>query len=234
MNSNKSIYSILFFFAFALSSCRSEAKPDTVPEDATYNRKTNLYSVTVNQVQYQYYQDGKLYSKCHINESHQRHGLCESFLHSTGKRISWGKFEKGQRDGEWVWTFEDGSPYVVQDFTYGKKKSFWIPVEEWGNDDGKYVRYYFDGKVEEKGSYDSGIKTGTWMKYFPDQKLEYRGRYQNGSKVGSWQYFYPSGIQEAEEKYTSEGKLLSRITYYPNGNLWCRNQPNQELNCKEP
>jgi antitoxin component YwqK of YwqJK toxin-antitoxin module len=234
MKSSKSIYFTIIFFVFLLISCRSEEKPEGVPEGALYNRKTNLYSLTEGQVQYQYYKDGKLYSRCLISESQKRNGLCESFLHSTGTRISWGNFQNGQRDGEWVWTFEDGTPYVVQEFTYGKKKSFWIPVEEWGNDDGQYVRYYYDGKVEEKGYYDSGIKTGDWIKYFPDQKLEYKGSYLNGSKVGLWQYFYPNGSKEAIEKYSQDGKFISRITYYPNGNLWCSSQSNHQWKCKEP
>jgi antitoxin component YwqK of YwqJK toxin-antitoxin module len=225
---------LIFLLIFFVSFCKSEKRPEGVPNTALYDRKTNMYSVTLDLVQYKYYRDGKLYSRCEVNESGQLHGMCEAFLHSTGQKISWGNFLNGQRHGEWTWAFEDGSPYVVQNFAYGKKKSFWIPVEIWGNDDGPYARYYFTGDVEEKGFFDSGYKTGKWVKYYPNRTVEYRGNYLNGSKVGAWQYFYPNGSQEAMEEYTKEGKLIFRNTYYPNGNLWCKNQPNEKLECREP
>ncbi|WCL48707.1 toxin-antitoxin system YwqK family antitoxin [Leptospira sp. GIMC2001] len=226
-----SIFSITISFFL---SCRSEGIPAGVPENANYDRKTNVFSIKRDGYMFQYYKTGELYSKCKVNENGALDGLCENFLKDNQIRISWGNFQNGQRHGTWTWTFPDGSNYVVQNFTYGKKREFWIPVEIWGNEDGEYMRFYPTGKIEEKGFYDSGYKSGSWQKFYNDGKLEYRGSYLKGKKVGGWEYFYPQGSQEAMEEYDSTGKLILRYTYYPNGNLWCKIRPEKLQECFEP
>lgn len=225
------------FFCIAIISnahCKADRIPPGIPDGAYYDKKRNIYSVQVENLSLQYFQDGNLYQKCTVNEQSVLDGPCEYFLRSTGERISWGNFQDGQRHGEWVWTFEDGSVYLKQNFTYGKKKDFWLPVEIWGNEDGAYFRYYPDGSLEEKGFFDTGLKSGDWKKYYLDGSLEYSGSYSAGKRTGSWKMFYPNGNLEAEEEYDSQGKLIYRKTYYPNGNLWCEVLGSGEVNCKEP
>jgi antitoxin component YwqK of YwqJK toxin-antitoxin module len=169
-----------------------------------------------------------------VNKEGKYHGFFESFSRKDGRRISWGNFKNGQRDGEWTWTFEDGTPYIVQSFAYGKKKAFWLPAESWGNEHGEYKRFFYNGKLEEKGNYDSGLKDGSWIKYHPNGKLEYRGQYLDGKKTGGWEYYYPSGIQEAMEEFDKSGNLVVRLTYYPNGDLWCKVVGKNSAICKDP
>lgn len=223
------ILSNLFLF-----SCKAEKYPDGVPESATYDKRQNIYTHYKEGVMYQYFKDGNLYQKCEVDSAKVLDGYCEFFLRSTGQKISWGHFKKGQRHGEWVWAFEDGSVYIRQNFEYGKKKDFWLPLEIWGNDHGPYFRYYPDGSLDEKGSFDTGLKSGDWKKYYPDGSLEYSGSYKKGKRTGSWILFYPNGVKEAEEKYSSEGSLVLRKTYYPNGNLWCVVDSQGRADCREP
>ncbi|MCC5815913.1 MAG: hypothetical protein JJT78_14255, partial [Leptospira sp.] len=143
--------SLIAIILFTFIYCKADGIPPNIPQGAHYNKRTNLYQKVADGVSYSYFKDGKLYEKCEVNEMGKLHGLCENFLQSTGQKISWGIFQNGQRDGEWVWTFEDGSIFLKQEFTYGKKKDFWIPVEEWGNEDGNYSRFYPDGRLEEVG-----------------------------------------------------------------------------------
>lgn len=232
------VYSGIGLVATALSlglvGCKSDSIPPGVPQGASYDRKTNLYSHQAEGFAYRYNKQGKMIDKTQVNEGGQFHGIYEAYLQTDGKKITWGTFEKGQRHGTWTWTFENGSPYVVQNFTYGKKRSFWIPTELWGNEDGLYQRFYPDGKVEEQGFFNAGYRDGDWVKYYPDKKLEYAGRYKSGKKVGAWSYYYPNGGQEAMEDYTADGKLVFRATYYPNGKTWCLVKLGQAPQCMEP
>lgn len=225
---------VLIFIVISILRCKADGLPENLPPGVKYDKRTNLYSIRKDGEVFKYYKDGKLYERCEINDSGKLHGLCETFLHSSGDRIAWGNFKNGQRDGEWIWTFEDGSIFLKQNYTYGKKKDFWIPVEEWGNEDGAYQRFYATGKLEEKGFYSSGNRSGNWVKYYPNGTLEYIGSFREGKRVGSWKHYYPGGNLEAEEEYNPKGELILRKTYYPNGLLWCVVDSSLQAKCSEP
>jgi len=55
-----------------------------------------------------------------------------------------------------------------------------------GKAHGEWVRYYGDGQLEHKGSYNNGEQHGYWVEYFRDGQLYYKGEYNNGNKVGMW------------------------------------------------
>jgi antitoxin component YwqK of YwqJK toxin-antitoxin module len=225
---NSKLWKILCFSLLSLilfSNCKSEGIPKGMPENAKFERKKNIYTASDNLFNYIYYSNGDLYEKCEINEEKKLDGHCESFLIGNGRKIAWGNFQKGQRHGEWTWTFPDGKPYVVQNFTYGKKKEFWLPVEIWGNEDGPYKRFFANGKLEEEGYFDTGLRSGNWKKFYPDGQLEYSGSYLKSKKVSNWIFYYPNGVLESKEKYNANGILVNRITYYPNGKLWCTINP---------
>jgi antitoxin component YwqK of YwqJK toxin-antitoxin module len=225
------ILSISFFLFLFLLNCKSEGMPKGLPANAKFERKKNIYIASDEHYNYIFYSNGDLYEKCEINLEKKLNGHCESFLIGNGSKIAWGNFLKGQRNGEWTWTFPDGKPYVVQNFTYGKKKEFWLPIEIWGNEDGPYKRFFPSGKLEEEGYFDTGLRSGNWKKFYPNGQIEYSGSYLKSKKIRDWTFYYPNGILESKEKYNTNGILVSRITYYPNGELWCKINSNSSPIC---
>ncbi|MCE9501308.1 MAG: hypothetical protein K8R21_12545 [Leptospira sp.] len=204
-----------------------------MPSNASYDKKTNAYLLIADGKELRWFDNGELYSECEVNSSKLLHGKCRSFGKGTGIVLSSGMFKNGQRNGLWQWNFSDGKPYYIQNFTYGKKRTYWVETV-WGNEDGKYERFYDSGNREETGSYDSGYKTAAWSKFFRNGKTEYTGSFLKDKKVKNWVYYYPSGKKEAEELYDSTGTLISRITYHEDGKIMCnRNVTEKKLTCSQ-
>lgn len=225
-------YILLAFILFSQHNCKANELPPGIPEGAKFDRKKNLYTASDEEFKYVYYSNGSLYEKCEYNEpSSQLDGRCEAYLMNTDQIISYGNFKNGRRDGLWTWTFPNGQNYVVQNFVYGKKKEFWIPVEIWGNENGPYKRYYPNGNLDEEGSFDTGEKSGYWKKYYPNGSLEYSGNYLKSKKILEWKYNYPNGKLEAKESYDQVGELLERTTYYPSGDVWCISKSSKQVIC---
>lgn len=230
MNLPRIIY-IYLFLSLVIYSCKSSSLPSHLPKDAKYDRRTNVYIVVKENQLLKYNKDGFLFDRCQINEQGILDGYCEGYLIGTSQVIKKGNFKNGQRDGLWIWYFENGSIYIEQEYSYGKKREFWLPVEEWGNENGLYRRFYPEGFLEEQGYFESGYRSGSWIKYYPNGKLEYKGSYKKGVKVNTWNYYYPNGSIEANEIYTSKGELILRETYYPNGKLWCKISKDEKPIC---
>ena len=202
-----------------------------MPQNASFDKKTNGYTLLGNGKELKWYDNGEPYSNCEVNSANVLDGNCSVYARGTGIVLGSGKFKNGQRDGIWKWNFSDGKPYYVQNFTYGKKRIYWVETV-WGNEDGSYQRFYNSGQLEERGLYDSGYKTSAWLKYYRNGKQEYSGFFLKDKKIKNWIYYFPSGKKEAEEFFDNAGNLLKRITYYENGKLMCeRNVPQNKLNC---
>ncbi|MDX1959759.1 MAG: hypothetical protein SFU98_14380 [Leptospiraceae bacterium] len=208
----------------ALSFCNQENKfPEPIPKDASFEKRTGLYSFIKDKKFFQYSESGKKYSECEVNDKGEKEGLCKTFSIQTQALLSEGKMRMNPKDGQsykdgvWVWRFPNGNIYYKQEFAFDKKKSFWIDTNLLGNEHGEYERFYEDGKLEEKGNFDSGKRTGAWKKYYRNTKLEFVGSYRNDKKIGNWIFYYPNGNEEMKEQYDETSKLTSRITYNLDG-----------------
>jgi antitoxin component YwqK of YwqJK toxin-antitoxin module len=213
--------------------CRGDwGRPEGVPEDAVYNRKLNLYTHKIDGYEYRWFENGKLIAKVKLNEVGLNEGPIETYDYNTGVVISRGTYKMSEKSGKWEWAFSDGKPYYEMNFSPGvRKRKFWYPTIEWGNENGPYFRYFPNGRVSEKGMYDGGNRSGDWVKYYPDTKIESKGSYAEDLKVGEWFYYYPDGRKESMEKYNDKGELIFRQTYYPNGSLWCETKQTQTPIC---
>jgi antitoxin component YwqK of YwqJK toxin-antitoxin module len=70
-----------------------------------------------------------------------------------------GFFKDGEKDGKWVYYYEDGIMW---------SKGFFRK----GNMDGKYETYHPNGKLAVKGSFKEGTRIGKWYYYNEDGSLE--------------------------------------------------------------
>jgi len=212
----------IIIFIILLTYCISEQQsPKGISPTAVYDKKRNLYILVENGVRKQFTEKGQLYSECEVDSQGREHGICKTFLPETGQVLSEGRYINGERDGVWIWNFPDGKPYYKLSFSHKKKRKVWLETNLLGNEHGEYFRFYNNGKLEEKGFYDTGLKTGKWERYYLNGKLEYTGNFFQDKKILDWTYYYPNGSLEAEESFTKEGTLIQRTTYYPNGNLAC-------------
>ncbi|PJZ71249.1 hypothetical protein CH373_01700 [Leptospira perolatii] len=213
--------SILIGLINLILYCNSEVRPTGIPANAKHDKKRNVYVLEEAGRQKIYYENGKLYSDCPIDQTKQYHGVCKTFARTEDSVASEGEYNHGAKLGKWKWFFPDGKPYILQSYGPGpiRPESAWLGEE--GNEEGTFERYYHSGALELKGFYREGRKSDFWQKYFPNGELEFSGTYLNGNKVRSWFYYFPNGKTESIEVYTENGKLLSRVLYLPTGAKLC-------------
>lgn len=218
-----SLLAVVLLSGVVFGPCKgSVERPSTVPKDASFEKKTNHYSMIGDGYLREWYENGNLVTIVPVNSLSQPNGLGKKLNYLAGNTIMEGKMVNGERDGLWKFYFSDGKIYIEQNYKVGyRKKQIWIQSPEIGNENGAYFRYYRTGRLNEKGFFDGGLRTGDWVRYYPDTKVESKGSYAEDKKVGEWFYYYPTGVKEATELYSESGELLSRNTYYPNGKSWC-------------
>jgi antitoxin component YwqK of YwqJK toxin-antitoxin module len=65
-----------------------------------------------------------------------------------------------------------------------------------GKEDGPWVRYHDNGKLESKGTYKNGKKNGPWVKYHGDGQLSSKGTFKDGKMDGPWVTYHKNGQLE--------------------------------------
>ncbi|MDF3818884.1 hypothetical protein P3G55_03175 [Leptospira sp. 96542] len=209
--------------AILLGPCKGQLeRPVSIPKEANFEKKFNLYKLAANGEYKEWHESGSLVAKGKLDSNGQLNGYSERYNYRTGTVISKGEILNGERDGLWLYYFSDGKLYIEQNYKAGyRKKQFWVTSPEIGNENGSYIRYFKNGRVNEKGFYDGGNRTGDWVRYYPDTKVESKGSYSSDKKIGEWFYFFPNGVREASELYSDSGDFIRRTTYYPNGKIRC-------------
>lgn len=86
-------------------------------------------------------------------------------------------------------------------------------VELDGSFSGNIVAYYDNGKMEETGSLERGVKVGTWIKYNEEGRKTGKGAYRNGLKHGDWIVWDGNGTLRME-MYFDEGKRTGLWKFY--------------------
>jgi antitoxin component YwqK of YwqJK toxin-antitoxin module len=212
----------LFLFTFFVCiSCSKNKNPESIPSGATYNKKTNSFSLIISGKKKVWNEKGQLFSETSLDSKNRENGQSLTFFPETGAILSKGNFVEGKREGIWEWYYPNGNIYYRSGYSPDKKREVWISTNLLGNEHGIHERYYENGQLEEKGSYEFGLKVDKWEKYYKNGKLEHFGSYQSDKKIGQWIYLYPDGKKVAEETFDSNGKLESRETFYPDGSREC-------------
>jgi antitoxin component YwqK of YwqJK toxin-antitoxin module len=212
----------LFFFILSIFiNCAKNKYPDSISTLATYDKKSNSYILIKDNIKTVWNEKGQIFSETNLDELGRENGTSKTFFPETGALLSVGNFKNGEREGIWEWYFPDGKIYYRSGYSPDKKRQVWIATNVLGNEHGTHERYYDNGKIEERGTYEFGLKVGRWEKYFKNGKQEHFGTYSSDKKIGIWVYLYPNGNKVAEEKYDENGKLINRTTFYPNGKEEC-------------
>ncbi|XDD50053.1 toxin-antitoxin system YwqK family antitoxin [Leptospira sp. WS92.C1] len=215
----KGLVLCLLFLSF--ENCVEEPLPPNIPVGAKFEKKLNTFVFKEPGRVRVYYDNGRIYQDCFMNESGKPHGSCKFYSKYSDLVLSYGKLDNGVRRGQWIWNFEDGSLYIRQSFGNGPHKPEVAINGAEGNEEGSYERFYQNGQLELKGTYSAGYRNNLWQKYFPDGELEYSGYYKNGTKVRTWFYYFPNHKTEAIEVFDENGGLISRTIYLPDGTKNC-------------
>ncbi|EQA73676.1 toxin-antitoxin system YwqK family antitoxin [Leptospira noguchii] len=215
----KSIISFLAIVSFLY--CIKESISGNIPAGAKFQKEFNAYVLTESGRRRVYYDNGKIYQDCSINELGLENGLCKIYSKHEDRILAKGNYENGVRIGEWIWNFDNGNLYIRQNFGKSSRKPEVMMNGDEGNEEGLFERFYENGQLELKGNYTEGYRDNLWQKYFLDGELEYTGYYKNGKKVKTWFYYYPTHKTEAIEVFDDNGNFISRTTYLPNGTINC-------------
>lgn len=107
---------------------------------------------------------------------------------------------------EVVTTYENGQPAKVY---YYNKENQWVREVDFHengavyiegeikNDQrtGEWTSYFLDGKVQSKGYYVDGLRTGKALVYHENGQLWMDGSYSNDHQCGEWIYYDEQGYE---------------------------------------
>lgn len=224
---------VLLILTILYISCVKNKYPDTVPPDAKFDKKTSSFILVKDGVRKVWNESGELFSEESLDNLGRNNGAYRSYFPSSGALLSRGSYKDGEREGIWEWYFPDGKIYYKSGYSPDRKRQVWIETNLLGNEHGIHERYYPNGQIEEKGTFEYGLKIGEWEKYYKNGKLEHRGFYRADKKIGEWVYLYHDGKSAVNELFDGDGKLISRSTFYPNGELECKISPPKNVECNK-
>lgn len=187
------------------------------------------------------YNNGKISEKINYKNG-VRDGLYSKYSYNDGDTLLYeysGTIRNEQKDGIWhLYLYRDGKKEIAEFTTYkndikhGRFKEVKGDSLIFGNYlnnklDGGYVVYkdlfrtFLGGiirtdssslKLESKGKYSQGNRTGHWIIYYFGDKVQ-EGYYLNDLKDGEWKYYYPGYLDENSIKLEYSGKLYLTETY---------------------
>lgn len=122
----------------------------------------------------------------------------------------------GKKQGKWIYYGKDrpeeGYPINGKieegSFKNSRKEGIWL-------------RYHNDGVTPKlKGNYVNNIPKGSYVKYFPNGKVQEKGYYECNQNRDSLVRFYENGIIEYKAYFNDYGKEQGTVNYYyANGQL---------------
>ncbi len=125
-----------------------------------------------------------------------------------GKVMAEGKFVDRKKDGTWLYFSDvDGKLVLEENYNIGIKEG---PV---------IVFYPSTGKPSELTDFKNGRKDGRWIKYFPDGKVSTSGFYVNDTLQGSFRVYGINGKLLMQGQYKNALQEGAWITYDSLGNL---------------
>ncbi|TGE21972.1 tetratricopeptide repeat protein [Hymenobacter aquaticus] len=142
-------------------------------------------------------------------------------LRPTGKPRYTGAYLNGQPDGEWRWTYRNGTTETIRHYSGGKLNGL---VEQYhangklksrqnytdGEADGYYESFYEDGQPQQTGFYQHDQRQGLWRDYYVDGRLSEEYYFRNDAQEGPSRSFTPAG-KLAEQRRYEAGRLLQVV-----------------------
>ncbi|MFQ3579666.1 MAG: toxin-antitoxin system YwqK family antitoxin [Bacteroidales bacterium] len=120
---------------------------------------------------------------------------------NNGIKIESGMFKSGNKEGEWLYFYPNGS--ICQIITFQNNVAF-----------GPAKTYYDDGTLEEEGFWKENVWTGEYKFYHKNGTLAYLWLFdETGKRTGEQFYFHDNGKIMIKGTWT-EGKEVGVITEF--------------------
>lgn len=141
--------------------------------------------------------------------------------HENGKKMAEGDFVSQKKVGVWKY-FSDVDEKLVSEEHYkdglldgesitfypDKGKPFENITYKNGVKNGKWIKYFPNGKKMTETTYKDGKLEGPFVNYDPDGKLIVKGQYRDGEMDGVWLYYDENGALYRKEVY-NKGQLIN-------------------------
>ena len=116
-----------------------------------------------------------------------------------------GKLTTNKADGAFIRKASRKSNYwAVKDYyaENNQLKSSGIYLDkDFKVENGSFIWYFSNGRIQESGNFTNGKKDGDWYGFFDTGKPDYKGRYFDGKMHGIWEWYYETGGISAKEIY---------------------------------
>ena len=135
-------------------------------------------------------------------------------FHLNGKPMAEGKFIGHKKDSTWNYYSDvDGKRVLVENYKAGVKqgptivfypstgKPSKLTDYKNGHKNGRWIRYFPDGKISTSGTYVNDTLQGPFLVYDINGKLLMKGQYKNALQEGSWITYDSLGVIRKEEVY---------------------------------
>jgi antitoxin component YwqK of YwqJK toxin-antitoxin module len=165
-----------------------------------------------------------------VNDQKKLHGLWE-FYYENGKTRSRGTFsEDGEKNGDWLFYFQDGTLKEKTFYTNGKaqgKSQVWYDngllrgEYIYKNDqlNGPFTEYYYNGVKKSDGNYENDAKNGLQRRYRTSGELQEEVFMKSDKNDGISKTYYLNGQLESSQTYL-DGKIDGKYTrYFEDGKL---------------
>lgn len=136
-----------------------------------------------------------------------RHGACQEW-HKNGELAAEGRYELGQRSGEWRFLHDTGKLAAKGIYVAGDKNQIWDV-------------YWPDGAKRAHGKYRGDLREGHWSVWGPEGALDaeesgsysivkgdftpnqpmFRGEQKNGLPHGRWKIWWKNGRLQLDARY---------------------------------
>lgn len=169
-----------------------------------------------------------LFTNLLLDESYDRRGrLHGEFTIWRNKRVMrmHGQYERGKRDGLWLWHDRDGNKERQGNYVDGKRDGPWT---EWsdnkivftghyarGKPDGEFIHY--DRNENELGRFEIKDGTGTMLTFWPNRKVASRQHVYQGAADGLYQELTKEGKVIVEGRFRNDVKHGAWKEFTPDG-----------------
>jgi antitoxin component YwqK of YwqJK toxin-antitoxin module len=169
-----------------------------------------------------------LFTQLLLDENYDRRGKLDGeytiWRNKKAMRVH-GVYERGKREGLWVWSDRDANKEREGNYVDGKRDGPWT---EWvenkivftahytrGRPDGEFI--YYDRNENELGRFEMKDGTGTMLTYWPNRKVASRQRFYQGAADGLYQELTKEGKVVVEGRFRNDVKHGPWKEFTPDG-----------------
>ena len=117
-------------------------------------------------------------------------GFAFNYYPNGNKELK-GSYNRGLKDGKWIWWYPNGEKYNVGYYVKSMEDSIW----EW---------WFSNGQLMKRGKYKNGKKEGRWSEWYENGKLASSFGYMDDKPNGKCLKKYKNGFASGPDSKKSK------------------------------